>query len=223
MTPASSAATSFGTVITSCTESSVSVAGYGAVVRAERSRRSAATAAASIAVGVLDSDDWAANTDNLAVVEPARRRLTWVPRDLWCESVGDRVNRAFATGGHGLLVEALAEHGFGCLRLARSPPRRYRAIPQRARVHCARAAAAGVPVPADPDHAGPGRREDGPLRAPPRGWRVNGSTNGSAHARSRPGRVPTSTASRGSRSHSASSSGSGFRLRRCWPTPASST
>jgi anionic cell wall polymer biosynthesis LytR-Cps2A-Psr (LCP) family protein len=64
-----------------------------------------------VAVGVLDRDRWDANTDNLAVVDPGRRRVTWVPRDLWCGAVGDRINRAFATGGLPLLVGALAEHG----------------------------------------------------------------------------------------------------------------
>lgn len=63
-----------------------------------------------VAVGVLDRDRWDANTDNLAVVDPHRRRVTWVPRDLWCDAVGDRVNTAFASGGLPLLAQALAEH-----------------------------------------------------------------------------------------------------------------
>jgi len=37
--------------------------------------------------------------------------VTWVPRDLWSESTGDRINRAFAIGGFPLLAAALAEHG----------------------------------------------------------------------------------------------------------------
>lgn len=80
--------------------SSVGAAGYGAPVPA------------TVAVGVLDRDRWDANTDNLAVVDPGRRRVTWVPRDLWCVTLGDRVNAAFSTGGLPLLLEALAEHGF---------------------------------------------------------------------------------------------------------------
>ena len=46
-----------------------------------------------------------------AVVQGARSRIVFVPRDLWCEAVGDRVNRAFAVGGASLLGLALAEHG----------------------------------------------------------------------------------------------------------------
>lgn len=80
-----------------------------------------------VAVGVLDRDRWDANTDNLAVVDPDRRRVTWVPRDLWCDAVADRVNAAFAAGGLPLLAEALADHGLhvdGCVVLRRAATER---------------------------------------------------------------------------------------------------
>jgi hypothetical protein len=64
----------------------------------------------STVVTIMDRHDWQANTDNIVLVEPARRRLLWVPRDLWCEGLRDRVNAAFKRGGHALLLEALAEH-----------------------------------------------------------------------------------------------------------------
>lgn len=66
----------------------------------------------STVVSVMDRHGWQANTDIIVLVEPARRRLLWVPRDLWCEELRNRVNAAFARGGHELLQEALAEHGF---------------------------------------------------------------------------------------------------------------
>jgi hypothetical protein len=65
-----------------------------------------------VAVAVMDRDSWGANTDNLAVVDPHRRSVVSVPRDLWCTSVGDRINRAWAEGGAPRLIAALAEHGF---------------------------------------------------------------------------------------------------------------
>lgn len=73
------------------------------------------------AVCVLDRDDWAANTDNIVVVDPVRELLLWVPRDIWCPSFKDRINTAFARGGHGLLQAALGEIGIAvddslCLR-----------------------------------------------------------------------------------------------------------
>ena len=67
----------------------------------------------SAVVAIMDRDDWDANTDNIVLVEPPRRRLLWVPRDLWCERLGDRINTAYKRGGHPLLIDALAEH---CLR-----------------------------------------------------------------------------------------------------------
>ncbi len=63
------------------------------------------------AVGIMDDASFAADTDVLAVVDPERSVLLSVPRDLWCESLGDRVNTAYARGGHELLAAALGEHG----------------------------------------------------------------------------------------------------------------
>ena len=40
----------------------------------------------------------------------AARRLLWVPRDLWCAELGQRVNKAYALGGHEQLIGALSEH-----------------------------------------------------------------------------------------------------------------
>ncbi|MCU0305556.1 MAG: hypothetical protein MUC56_15990 [Thermoanaerobaculales bacterium] len=76
-----------------------------------------------VAVAVLDRDGWQSETDVLVVTDGSRRRLLWVPRDLWCDGLGDRVNTAFRRGGHELLRTALAEHGLavdGCLVLRRS-------------------------------------------------------------------------------------------------------
>ncbi len=64
----------------------------------------------STVVSITDRDNWKATTDNIVVVDPKRRRLLWIPRDLWSRVVGDRVNGAFALGGHGLLLDALSEY-----------------------------------------------------------------------------------------------------------------
>jgi len=83
------------------------------------------SAVAAVVVAILDRDNWAANTDIIVVVDVARRRLTWVPRDLWSPLINDRVNAAFANGGGRLLLDALAELGFAagsvlCLRRSAS-------------------------------------------------------------------------------------------------------
>jgi hypothetical protein len=63
-------------------------------------------------VAITDRGAWVAPTDNIVVADPRRRRLTWVPRDLWVESIRDRVNRAFYRGGgHQGLIAALLELG----------------------------------------------------------------------------------------------------------------
>jgi len=64
-----------------------------------------------VAVAVLDRDGWQHETDVLVVADGSCRRLLWVPRDLWCDVLSDRVNTAFRRGGHDLLGAALAEHG----------------------------------------------------------------------------------------------------------------
>lgn len=63
------------------------------------------------AVGIMDRDSWRARTDILATVDPQRRQVLSVPRDLWCDPVRNRVNVAFARGGHDLLVSCLASIG----------------------------------------------------------------------------------------------------------------
>ncbi|HEY0919169.1 hypothetical protein [Devosia sp.] len=68
----------------------------------------------SVAVAILDRDDWAANTDIIVVADAKRRRLTWVPRDLWSPLLNDRINAAFRQGGGARLLEALGQLGFPC-------------------------------------------------------------------------------------------------------------
>ena len=62
-------------------------------------------------VGVMDERSLGGRTDVTVVVDPERKHLLWIPRDLWCEDLGDRVNRAFELRGHDGLKAALAEHG----------------------------------------------------------------------------------------------------------------
>lgn len=58
----------------------------------------------------MDSRGWAGDTDIIVVVEPSEKVLRWIPRDLWCDRLGDRVNAAFRRGGHLALIAALREH-----------------------------------------------------------------------------------------------------------------
>lgn len=62
-------------------------------------------------VTVMDRDGLVHCTDNIVVVQPDRRRLLWVPRDVWCEPLGNRINQAFRKGGHQGLLDSLASLG----------------------------------------------------------------------------------------------------------------
>lgn len=64
----------------------------------------------STIVAVMDRSGFEANTDNLVLVDPERARLLWIPRDTWCPTLRDRINVAFARGGHTLLAAALGDH-----------------------------------------------------------------------------------------------------------------
>jgi hypothetical protein len=65
----------------------------------------------STVIGVMDRESWTARTDNIVVVDPRRRRLLWIPRDLWSDAAQDRINEAYARGGHELLQSALRDLG----------------------------------------------------------------------------------------------------------------
>ena len=62
-------------------------------------------------VTVMDREGFDQRTDNIVVVQPGQRRLLWVPRDIWCDVIGDRINVAYKRGGHDTLREGLASLG----------------------------------------------------------------------------------------------------------------
>ena len=64
-------------------------------------------------VGVMDRDTSDQNTDVNVVVDPATRTLTWVPRDVYSPSLGDRVNSVFRLGGdQQRYISVICELGF---------------------------------------------------------------------------------------------------------------
>lgn len=63
-------------------------------------------------VTIMDRAGFDQRTDNIVIVDPRRRRLLWVPRDVWCPAINDRINGAFCLGGHAQLIDALGSLGF---------------------------------------------------------------------------------------------------------------
>ena len=62
-------------------------------------------------IGILDSATTNQRTDVIVVADAKRRRLLWVPRDLWSFRFQIRVNAAYQTGGFERLFAVLAELG----------------------------------------------------------------------------------------------------------------
>jgi hypothetical protein len=62
------------------------------------------------AIGIMDREGWEHRTDILVVVDPIKKEVLWVPRDLYCEIHANRINKAFMIGGHALLKAAFLEH-----------------------------------------------------------------------------------------------------------------
>lgn len=65
-------------------------------------------------VGILDRDSWSARTDTIIVADPVSKSLTWIPRDVWCPTLRDRINTVFAFAGIAGLLYALRELGVPC-------------------------------------------------------------------------------------------------------------
>lgn len=58
----------------------------------------------------MDGPTFGDNADVLVLADHREQRLLWIPRDLWCPGLGDRVNRGYVKGGSEGLIAALAEH-----------------------------------------------------------------------------------------------------------------
>jgi len=65
-------------------------------------------------VAILDRDSWRSNADVMVIADSERRRLTWVPRDLWSRRLDNRLSTAVAVGGGETLLACLAELGLPC-------------------------------------------------------------------------------------------------------------
>ena len=60
----------------------------------------------------MDENNFKARTDILVIIDVIRQKLIWVPRDLYCELIGARINVAYRRGGEKLLLECLKEFDY---------------------------------------------------------------------------------------------------------------
>jgi len=70
------------------------------------------SAGVATVVTIMDRSGWDANTDNIVVVDPVAEHMLWIPRDLYCDCLKNRINQAFRIGAHDELLAALGEHGW---------------------------------------------------------------------------------------------------------------
>ena len=66
----------------------------------------------NIVIGVMDRNAWTANTDIIVIVIPSQKKLVWIPRDLYCETINNRINKAFCKGRSDLLIKCVNNIGF---------------------------------------------------------------------------------------------------------------
>ncbi len=59
----------------------------------------------------MDRPGWDQRTDIVIVASPTQREVIWIPRDLFCESLNNRINGAYRWQGHPVFQTALLEHG----------------------------------------------------------------------------------------------------------------
>jgi anionic cell wall polymer biosynthesis LytR-Cps2A-Psr (LCP) family protein len=64
----------------------------------------------SAIVLIMDRAGFDANSDVMVIADALKQTLLWIPRDLWCDVIRDRINAAYKMGGHSLVVRALKSH-----------------------------------------------------------------------------------------------------------------
>jgi anionic cell wall polymer biosynthesis LytR-Cps2A-Psr (LCP) family protein len=55
----------------------------------------------------MDRNTWTANTDIIIFVEPSKKTLTWIPRDVYIKDMDNRINAAYRLGRDELLFKSL--------------------------------------------------------------------------------------------------------------------
>ncbi len=63
----------------------------------------------TIAIGIMDRNDWKARTDIIIIINFVNKTLTWIPRDTFCNLINNRINMAYSVGKDILLKKCLFE------------------------------------------------------------------------------------------------------------------
>ncbi len=68
--------------------------------------------ATAISIVVMDRNAWTANTDIIVIIIPNKKTLLWVPRDLYCELINNRINKAYCKGRAELFLKSINSYDF---------------------------------------------------------------------------------------------------------------
>ncbi len=66
----------------------------------------------AVCITVMDRNEWTANTDINVIVIPYNKTLLWIPRDLYCETINNRINKAYCKGREELYLKSINSLGF---------------------------------------------------------------------------------------------------------------
>ncbi len=58
-------------------------------------------------ITIMDRNAWTNNTDIIIFVEPSKKTLTWIPRDIYIKDIDHRINAAYRLGRDELLFKSL--------------------------------------------------------------------------------------------------------------------
>lgn len=65
----------------------------------------------NVCILVMDRDSWFARTDVIIICNPDKKLLYWLPRDLYCTRICNRLNTAYQKGQDTLVIECLNDVG----------------------------------------------------------------------------------------------------------------
>ena len=66
----------------------------------------------SLVLAIMDRNNWSARTDVMVIVNPTEKTLSWIPRDLYCKTIDNRINAVYRKGQELLFLSSLQKLGY---------------------------------------------------------------------------------------------------------------
>jgi hypothetical protein len=65
----------------------------------------------NVCILIMDRNSWKARTDVIIICNPVKKNIYWLPRDLYCKRISNRLNTAYHKGKDTLVIECLKDLG----------------------------------------------------------------------------------------------------------------